>query len=284
MNRWFLVVFVTLLLSACSDEAEVNAPVKLDKTVSAEVKVLKEALPKAKPVEANIGDESYKFVQLTERELENNFSVESSRTYAVYGFNRPAVVLNFPKNENSQFAKVTFEDIKMVDASGDEVDFELIRGLYRPEDFSNGIRFANKKDPEALIEFSRVTGNVVIDYPLAMSVEKFRQNGSKRGVNVTISANGVEVKSDFSQVAGKAGFFLTRSPVSVFNDKGELLEPKSGQPSWPVNGEMKLSFDQTPAEVHIAFTDKSHRMTLPYDLKPAALLPENTKGLNPKEN
>ena len=288
MNRLFSVIFMVSLLSACSDDAP-----KSDKVSDAEVKVVEEVkrivvqedAPKAKPVVAiGVKEKGYKFAQLSEAELEENLSVESSRIYAVYGFNRPSIVLNFPKNENSEFAKVAFEDIKIVDASGNDVDFELIKGLYRSRYFSNGIRFADKTDPEALIEFSKVTGNIIVEYPLAMSVEKFTQSGSKRGVDVTISATGVEVKSDFSQVAGKAGFFLTRSPVSVFNDKGELLEPKSGQPSWPMDGKIKLSFDQVPTEVHVAFTDKLHRITLPYDLIPAPLLPESTRGSNPKEN
>ena len=279
MKKYLLVIFIGTVLCGCSEEVETSVPSEQQTKVKSVVQgVVKES---NKSVKANAV--SYQFVELSAKELESSLSIESSRVYAYIEFNAPSVVLNLPKNENSEFAEITFQDAKTVNSKGENIKHEVIRGLYNRQYSSKAIRFSDPQDREKPLVFDKVTGQVSITYPLSLSIEKFKgQSHSSRGVSIEIDQNTVIVKGNFDALAGRAGFFLSRSPVSVFNANGELLEPKSGTVSWAFNGEIKLPFDQEPKEVHLAFVEKTHQIVLPYELQPSELLPESTKGRRPE--
>ncbi len=279
MKKYILLIVASVLLQGCSEDVSDSTPAQLDSHAKQVVQgVVKEP---NRLVKENVT--SYQFDEFSVEELERSLSIESGRIYAYIEFNAPSVVLNLPKSENSEFAEISFQHASMVNEKGEEVKHEVIRGLYDSQYFSKAIRFSDPQNREKPLSFNKVTGQVSITYPISLSVEKLTgKTNSQRGVSVEIDQNMVIVKGDLSVLAGGAGFFLSRSPVSVFNAKGELLKPKDGSTPWAFNGEIKLPFDQEPKEVHLAFVEKTHQIILPYELEPSELLPESTKGRRPK--
>ncbi|MGH9579722.1 MAG: hypothetical protein ACRD2R_01905, partial [Terriglobales bacterium] len=95
-------------------------------------------------------DERPTFRTMTEAELRAEIKIVSGRSHAVFGYNTPEVRVLLPKTSNSHYVDVEFSEATLANAAGRKVPFELERGVYDHEKFSDEIRFRSPNSEQVV--------------------------------------------------------------------------------------------------------------------------------------
>ena len=119
------------------------------------------------------------FQEMTAGDLKDSLKVISSRSYAWYGFNNPGVQLYLPDFDNSIFAETEMAKPSLSDNDG----FELENGGFDVETRVEEIRFL-ASDGEKGAEFSRVTGEISLRYPLTFETRTVTQRPADQLVTI----------------------------------------------------------------------------------------------------
>jgi hypothetical protein len=224
------------------------------------------------------------FRAFTEDELRQQVKPVAGRSYAVFGYNTPEVRVQLPKVSNSGYSEIDFSEPELLDAKGKPVAFELERGIYDEEKFSDEIRFRNPdSESDKPLAFARAKGTIKVKYPLAVNTLKLTP--LKRGPKqLALKINGPYVSFD-EEAAGLPGTSADHlKPVRAYDAAGHLLEPASySETSTDADGvyRKKMAFHGVVARLEIDSVEAWAELEIPFDLPPSRLLPSGHEGEDP---
>ncbi|HSE49837.1 MAG TPA: hypothetical protein VLA96_11560 [Terriglobales bacterium] len=226
------------------------------------------------------------FREFSEDELRQSIKVVAGRSHAVFGYNTPEVRVQLPKVSNSAYSTIDFGEgtTTLVDAKGNPVEFELERGIYDEEKFSDEIRFRNpNSEDEKPLAFARAKGTVKVKYPLAVKTLKLTpaQRGPKE-LGVKFKGPYVSFDEEAAGVADASSDHL--KPIRAYDAAGHLLEPASySETSTDADGvfRKKMAFYGVVARLELDTVEGWAELEIPFELPPAMLLPAGHEGEDP---
>jgi hypothetical protein len=238
-----------------------------------------ELLKKAKYVEDAPKAE---FKTYTETDIRGAIQVVSARSYAMFGYNTPEVQIVLPKNSNSIYSTIDFPDPELVDAGGKPVAVSIERGGFDPDTSADEIRF-NPAEGEGVVDFARVSGTIKLKYPLSVKTQTFTpaQLGAK---NLGVKINGPFVSFSDDAIELPDVSFGKLKPVRAYDAAGKQLEAAGYSETATDNDGVlrkKMAFYGNVARLEIDTVADWAELELPYDLKPAPMLPAGHEGENP---
>lgn len=229
-------------------------------------------------------DVPHEFKAFTEDELRQQVKPVAGRSYAVFGYNTPEVRVQLPRVSNSGYAEIDFSEPELLDAKGKPVAFELERGIYDEEKFSDEIRFRNPdSESDKPLAFARAKGTIKVKYPLAVKTLKVTpaQRGPKE-LGVKFNGPYVSFDEEAAALPGTSADHL--KPIRAYDAAGRLLEPASySETSTDADGvyRKKMAFHGVVARLEIDSVESWAELEIPYELPPAMLLPAGHEGEDP---
>ena len=221
------------------------------------------------------------FRQFSEADLRAAVQVIAARSYAVFGYNTPEVRLVLPKVGNSSYASIAFPAPTLLSAAGRKVPFEVEESGYMEDSSASEIRF-QPKSGDALVDFAHAKGTVKVKYPLSVQTQTFTpQNLGDKALGVVIDGPYVSFGDEAFQVPETS--FTHLKPVRAYDAAGKQLEqaPYSETSSDDDMMRQKMAFFGNVARLEIDTVTQWAEFELPYDLKPAPMLPKGHEGEDP---
>ena len=224
------------------------------------------------------------FSVLPPASLQKSVRVEAARSYAVFGYNTPAVRVRLPALDNSAYAVVRFVDAKPVSADGKALPHELEQGIYDTEAHSTEVRFVAAADRKALVPLARAVGRIAIRYPIQIRTTAVRA-ASPEAQRVGISIDGPYVKypekslglPDVSAISGA-------EPMRAYDAAGKRLERYDSVQKWESADGVSsktIAFWGPVASVRFDTVEKWSELEIPFDLPAAPRRPAGREGLGP---
>ena len=215
--------------------------------------------------------------------LGKSIRVTAARSYAVFGYNMPAIVVRLPAVDNSAYAEVRFSEAKPLGSDGRPLPHEIEHGIYDADTHSTQIRFV-APGGKGLVPLARVRGKVSIRYPVSVRTTAVRA-GSSDAARLGISIDGPYVSypqgslgvPDASSVSGT-------EPLRAYDAAGRRLERYDGlQRSEFANGVTRktVAFWGPVASVRYDVVEGWSELELPFDLPAAPKRPAGREGLGP---
>lgn len=229
-------------------------------------------------------DVPHEYRALTEEELKQQIRIVAGRSYAVFGYNTPEIQVKLPAVGNSSYATIDFSEPRLTDAKARRVKYELERGVYDEETFSDEIRFRNpNSESDKAIAFARAKGTVKIKYPLVVNTLKLTpaQPGPPE-LSLKIDGPFVSFSADAAALPESSGGSLR--PIRAYDAEGRLLEAHGySETSTDDEGVFRTSmaFYGNVARLELDSVESWAEFELPYSLPPAMLLPAGHEGENP---
>lgn len=221
------------------------------------------------------------FKTYSEADLKSALQILSTRSYAVYGFNTPEVRLVLPKVGNSSYASIEFAAPTLLNAAGRKVPFETEESGYMEDSAASEIRF-KPKTGDAIVQFAHVKGTVKLKYPLSVQTQTFttKDLGDKT-LGVIIDGPYVSFGDEAFQVPSTS--FSHLRPIRAYDKDGKQLEqaPYSETSADDDMMRQKMAFFGNVARLEIDTAAEWAELDLPYDLKPAPMLPKGHEGEDP---
>lgn len=209
--------------------------------------------------------------------------VKAARSFAVIGYNTPAVVVQLPAADNSAYAVVRFLDAKPVAADGKTLPHEIEQGLYDNATHATQIRFVSR-DGKALVPLARAVGRISVRYPAAIRTTEVRA-GSPEAAKLGITVDGPYVKYLNGPLGlPEAAAFTGIEPLRAYDAAGKRLERyDSVQKSEFKDGvsTRTVAFWGPVASVRFDVVAAWSNLELPFDLPAAPLRPAGREGTGP---
>lgn len=220
------------------------------------------------------------FRELSAGDLSDAMKVVASRNYAYFGFNTPEIQLHLPLLDNSTYAEVEMPEPHLTDAGGDEVVYELERGLHTVETQIVEIRFLAEGGDEPA-SFSRARGEVHVRYPLR--VETRAVSAGRADAAIGIDGPFVEILE--GQGVAEAPAFSPLEAVRAFDAEGRQLvrAPWSSNRFENDQSWRGLAFKGPVARVEADFVREWAAVEIRYDVGIAPPLPESRMGESPSD-
>jgi len=226
------------------------------------------------------GDPSFSVV--AESDLRKAVRAVAGRSYAVFGYNTPAVLVRLPAADNSAYAIVKFLDARPLGAGGKTLTHEIEQGLYDHETHTTQIRFVPAGRGKSLVPLSRAAGRVAVKYPLEIRTTVVK-GGSPDATRLGISIDGPYVKYREDALAlPEAASFTGVEPLRAYDAAGRRIERYDGiQRSESTNGVTvkAVAFWGPVASVRYDTVLRWGKLELPFDLPAAPLHPAGREGL-----
>ncbi|HJV22708.1 MAG TPA: hypothetical protein VJ570_08425 [Holophagaceae bacterium] len=223
------------------------------------------------------------FKRFTEAQLKGEIRILSARSYAMFGYNTPEVRIKLPQVANSSYASIEFGPATLLDDKGKEVPFELEEGGYQENKFSDEIRF-RVADSDQIVRFDHVRGQVKVKYPL--SVRTTTVSKAKPGPpELAVKLDGPYVSFADEEAKLPDTSFTRLKPLRAYDAAGRQLEQHGySEASYDDSGAYvrRTSFFGNVARVELDSVDEWAELELPYDLKPAPMLPAGKEGEAPE--
>ncbi len=223
------------------------------------------------------------FKAFSEAQLKAALKVISARSYAVFGYNTPEVRLVLPKVANSSYASVEFGTATLLDTKGKAVDFELEEGGFNEERSTAEIRF-RMKEGDGVLDYARARGVVKVKFPLAVRTTVVAK-GKAAPAELSVKIDGPYVSFNDEAARLPDTSFTHLKPLRAYDAAGKQLEQHGySEASTDDDGvyRRRTSFYGNVARVELDTVDGWAELELPYDLKPAPLLPKGDEGLDPE--
>jgi hypothetical protein len=217
-------------------------------------------------------------------DLAKQIRITAARSYAVFGYNTPAVVVALPPTDNSAYAVVKFLDARPLSASGKALPHEIEQGLYENETHATQIRFIAAGGGRTLVPLARATGRVAVKYPLEIRTAPVKA-GSPDAARLGISIDGpyVKYREDLLGLPDAASF-TGIEPLRAYDAAGKRLERYDGvQKSEFANGATlrSIAFWGPVASVRYDTVLRWSETEVPFDLPAAAFRPPGKEGSGP---
>lgn len=228
------------------------------------------------------GDPKFSAVALAS--LGKSIRVEGARSYAVFGYNTPAVILYLPAVDNSAYALVTFADAKPIGKDGKPLPHEIEQGLYDHETHATQIRFGPSSGRKDLVPLVRATGRASVKYPLEIRTTAIAA-GSPEAAKLGISIDGPYVKYRPDLLAlPEAASFTGIDPLRAYDAAGKRLERYDGmQKSEFADGvsTRTIAFWGPVASVRYDAVVRWSELAIPFDVPAAPMRPAGREGIGP---
>lgn len=215
--------------------------------------------------------------------LSKSIRVMAGRSYAVFGYNTPAVLVQLPAVDNSAYAVVRFIDAKPLAADGKALPHEIEHGLYDNQTHSTQIRFVSK-DRKDLVPIVRAAGRVAVRFPVEVRTTTVRP-GSPEAARLGISIDGPYVKYPEGPLGlPEAASFTGIEPLRAYDAAGKRLERYDGvQRSEFANGisSKTVAFWGPVASVRFDVVGRWSEVEMPFDVPAAPKRPAGREGIGP---
>ena len=215
-------------------------------------------------------------VAFTRATLLQQCSVTARREDSRAGYDNPQLAVTLPPVANSAYATVDFGKPRLLDAAGNDIEYQLQRYESGGTKFTNAIDFIIQAKKNAM-EFTRAVGSVTIHYPVVMKVVTLTPAAPR------VDAFTVQFTPPLVKVNGLDHAMLTRNLFSypelglvrAFDATGRQLKALAYRGSQSRNNIhwQVYAFWGTPAEIRIYTVTQWLTVELPYDLSLAELLP-----------
>jgi len=216
--------------------------------------------------------------------LPKSIQVAAGRSYAVFGYNTPSVVVTLPATDNSAYAIVEFKDPKPVGRDGKPIPHEIEQGIYDAESHSTQIRFGPPSGSKDLVPLARASGGVAVKYPLEIKTTVVAA-GSPETAKLGMAVDGPYVKYRPEAVAlPQAASFSGIDALRAYDAAGKRLERYDGvQKSELTDGvsTRTIAFWGPVASVRYDTVVGWFDVTLRFDLPAAPLRPAGREGQGP---
>jgi hypothetical protein len=223
------------------------------------------------------------FSVLPPASLQKSVRVEAARSYAVFGYNTPAVRLRLPALDNSAYAVVRFVDAKPVSADGKALPHELEQGLYDPETHATEVRFVSA-ERKALVPLARAVGRIAIRYPVQVRTTTVRAS-SPEAQRLGISIDGPYVKyPEKSLGLPDASAISGAEPIRAYDAAGKRLERYDSVQKWELADGVSrktIAFWGPVASVRFDVVEKWSEVEIPFDVPAAPMRPAGREGIGP---
>lgn len=221
------------------------------------------------------------FSALPPASLQRSVRVEAARSYAVFGYNTPAVRVRLPALDNSAYAVVRFVDAKPVSADGKALPHELEQGIYDPEAHSTEVRFV-AADRKSVIPLARAVGRIAIRYPIEVRTMGVRA-GSPDAQRLGISIDGPYVKyPEKSLGLPEVSTISGAEPIRAYDAAGKRLERYDGVSKWESADGVScktIAFWGPVASVRFDTVEKWSELEVPFNLPAAPKRPAGREGI-----
>ena len=223
------------------------------------------------------------FASLPPASLPKSIRVTAGRSFAVFGYNTPAVLVQLPATDNSAYAVVKFADAKPVDGAGKAIAHEIEQGLYDNETHATQIRFV-APDGKGLVPLARAVGRVSVKYPVEIRTTAVKA-GSPEAARLGISVDGPFVKYPPDALhLPEAASFTGIEPLRAYDAAGKRIERYDGiQRSGYADGvsTRTVAFWGPVASVRFDVVGKWSEVEVPFDVKAAPMRPAGREGVRP---
>ena len=222
------------------------------------------------------------FTKVDPESLHKSIEIAAGRSYAVFGYNTPSVIVRLPAVDNSAYAKVDFPEAKPLGKDGKVLPHEIEKGLYDQDTHATQIRFVapGRKD---LVPLARATGRVKVRYPVALHTTAVRNSPQAGDLGIAIDGPYVTY-SEKALGLPEAAAFTGVEPLRAYDASGKRLERYDGfQKTEVTNGVSKRSvaFWGPVASVRFDTVDLWSDLELPFDLPAAPMRPAGREGIGP---
>jgi len=220
-----------------------------------------------------------RFESLAADAVSDAIKIYSRRNYAAIGFNDSSVTVRLPAVANSLYAAFDFSEPKLTEMRGRELAYELERGIFDFDTWSNEVRMKGK-DGRGPVEFAHAAGKVTIKYPLVVKTTSIKKGSNK---NVTIDGPFVSYNKSAIELPEAADFSKVE-PLRAYDAAGHQLERAGSSESFMAGDATwsKLGFWGKVAEVRVDRVEKWATVTIDYFyLPPSPKLPASAQGLTP---
>lgn len=231
------------------------------------------------------GARSPVFQKIPAGSLLDAVKVISGRSHAAFGYNTPEVQIHMPRIDNSAYAEVRWDvrgRPRLTDAKGKAVNYELERGIYQHDSFSDEIRFKSKGEKPAV--FARAAGRVLLKYPVVIRTIVVKPGKStKEGIGVKFEGPYVTCPASYASLPMSGDLGVPFEPLRAYDGSGRQLRRAPYQETTSGNDVMTKTFAYygNVARLEIDVIEKWSEMEIAYDLPPAPLMPEGREGLSP---
>lgn len=210
------------------------------------------------------------YVAMTPDQLRDGIKVFSRRSYAVFGFNDPAITILVPHNDNSVYATFEFAKPSVTDKRGKAVAYEIEQGIYSFDTSTNEIRLKRA-------EFHRAAGTIAVKYPLAIKTTRVKK--SKPLPNVRFDGPFLHITGELDTPAPAS--FSKIQPLRAYDAKGRQLEQDNWTSTNFENDKIvrTMAFHGDVAELQIDRVETWVNVTATYDLPPAPRLAASMSGM-----
>ena len=219
------------------------------------------------------------FVEWTPENLQTAFRVVASRNGAYYGFNTPEIQLHLPMVGNSTYCHISMPEPRLLDNSGNEVAFQLERGLHDSETQIAEIRFLNS-DGESPAEFARAVGSLTLTYPVLLETHTCQRGRKAKDAAVECSIDGAFVDV-LDGTLPEAAPFSALEPVRAFDATGRQLQRDPMASTFVDSGRVeRFGFHGEVDRVEIDTLSRLVEVTIDYDVPIAQPIPEESRGMS----
>jgi hypothetical protein len=225
-----------------------------------------------------------RFSVVAEASLPKSIQVAAGRSYAVFGYNTPAVVVKLPATDNSAYAVVQFQEPKPLGRDGKALPHEIERGIYDAETHATQIRFVPPSGSKDLVPLVRAAGRIAVRYPVEIRTTVVKA-GSPEAARLEISMDGPYVKYRPDALPlPEAAAFTGIDPLRAYDASGKRLERYDGiQKSEFANGvsTRTVAFWGPVASVHYDTVTRWSNLQIPFDVAAAPMRPAGREGQGP---
>ena len=222
------------------------------------------------------------FTKVDPESLRKSIEVAAGRSFAVFGYNTPSVIVHLPATDNSAYAKVEFPDAKPLGKDGKVLPHEIENGLYDSDTHATQIRFV-APDRKDLVPLVRATGRVTIHYPVAMHTTAVRNSPQAADLGIAIDGPYVTY-SEKALGLTDAAAFTGIEPLRAYDASGKRLERYEGFQRTEFKNEVSkrtVAFWGPVASVRFDTVDGWSDLEIPFDLPAAPMRPAGREGIGP---
>jgi len=222
------------------------------------------------------------FARVDPESLRKSIEIVAGRSYAVFGYNTPSVIVRLPATDNSAYAKVDFPEAKPLGKDGKVLPHEIEKGLYDSDSHSTQIRFV-APGRKNLVPLVRATGRVTVRYPIAVHTTAVR--ASPQAADLGLAIDGPYVTySEKALGLPEAAAFTGIEPLRAYDASGRRLERYDGFQKTEFKNEVSkrtVAFWGPVASVRFDTVDSWSELEIPFDLPAAPMRPAGREGIGP---
>lgn len=213
--------------------------------------------------------------------LRDAVTVRSSRSYAMFGYNVPEIVVQLPEIDNSVYAKVKFDDPVLENEAGETVEYEREDGIYDHETHSNEIRMTT---PEAEpVTFAIARGTATVRYPARIRTTRVGAGAVEKLPDLGLAIEGRKVRLNLDDSVPEEASFAPIKALRAYDGSGRMIEREGGWSGGMVDGVSYRDFEYRAdvASVELDQVEEWIGLSIEYEVRPSPMRAPELAGTLP---